>query len=494
MFKFDENAWIHVSPLGEFEHSGAGVVQVIDSEAVSAIVEDFKTKASAENFPGLLMDFDHFSMDTDKSSEAAGWIFDLRADDSGLWAKVRWSSKGADSVKGGDYRLVSPVFPKASECEDLGGGRVRPRSLVTVALTNDPNIKGAKPLTNRASGKVGNYEFSSTQLNLPKDIASTFLDRFQAHIDPKDVHEEGRELEPHVTVQYGLHDSDSEAVAKAVTSCRPVPIVFSKAEIFNVPEKGFEVLVYAVEKTPELLALRKAVSGSGKTTETFPTYQPYVTIAYLKPGSGERYLKDIGSLDPLQSCIVDELKFSSKSGKSTIIQLSGGSPQEKPTANRWSDRARMAALVARRAKNEARKLAAQAKLKEIDDARRAARFVLKPLVPLSELTKDVKKKPFFGFKASTAVPKSRYYHDGAWYDNSGAFVSRIKPARKLANRSGGKETQYKWVLGKTKTGKHCEGCQARAGKVKTAAEWKAMGKTACGSQCKCKLVPVKSGG
>jgi len=489
-FKFDENGWAHITPLGEFEHSGAGVVQVIDEEAAKSMVESFKERSKDDNFPGLLVDFDHFSMDTDKTSEAAGWICNLRCDAKGVWAQVRWSDKGKKAVEGGEYRLVSPVFPKPSLCEDLGGGRLRPREIVSVALTNDPNIKGAKPLTNRAEGKIGNYEFSSTQLNLPDDVASAFLDRFQAHIDPNDLHEEGRELEPHVTVQYGLHDSDPDAVAKAVASCRPVPIVFIKPEIFEVPEKGFEVLVYSVEKTPELLALRKAVAGSGETTETFPTYQPHVTIAYLNPGSGEKYLKDIGSLDPLQTYVVDELKFSSKTGKASIIKLSGGAPQEKQTANRWSDASRQAALLARRAKNEARKAAALALLQAADQARRDSRFKLKPLVPLSELTKDVKKKPFFGFKASTAVPKSRYYHDGAWYDNEGNFTSRVKPARKLANRTSGPVKLYQWVLGDTKSKKHCQDYTERNGKVNPAAEWKALGKSQCGSNCKCKLMPV----
>ena len=33
--------------------------------------------------------------------------------------------------------------------EDLGNGRVRPVFLESVALTNEPNIKGARPIANR---------------------------------------------------------------------------------------------------------------------------------------------------------------------------------------------------------------------------------------------------------------------------------------------------------------------------------------------------------
>jgi len=309
-FNFNEDAWIHVTPLGEFEHSGAGVVQVIDLEAVKAIMEDFTQKESVENFPGLLVDFDHFSMDTDKPSEAAGWITALKADENGLWAKVRWTNKGKEAVEGGEYRLVSPVFPKPSLCEDLGGGRIRPRSLTSVALTNDPNIKGAKPLTNRALG--------------------------------------------------------------------------------------------------------------------------------------------------------DE------------------------TLNRWSDNSRIAALAARRAKNEARKATALARLKQLDQERRDQRYKLKPLTPILD-PKSVTKTPK-SFKGKSEIPKMRYYVDGAWYDDAGNFMSRNKPSKNLRNRSGGKEKLYKWVLGETKSGTHCPECEKRAGKVKTVALWKAMGKPPC--KCKCRLVPV----
>jgi len=89
--------------------------------------------------------------------------------------------------------------------------------------------------------------------------------------------------------------------------------------------------------------------------------------------------------------------------------------------------------------------------------------------------------------APTAVPKTRYYIDGAWYDGNGTFISRNKPATSLRNRSVGEEKLYKWVLGETKTGTHCPDCEARAGKVKSIAEWKTMGKPKC--KCKCRLVP-----
>jgi hypothetical protein len=143
------DGWVQVTPCGEFPHVGAGVTQVIDREACDRIAADFNSRKSDSNFPGVLVDFDHFSLDTEKSSEAAGWITDLESRDTGLWARVRWSDAGLSAVQGGRFRLMSPVFPPPSACDDLGCGKIRPVMLVSVALTNEPNIKGGKPIANR---------------------------------------------------------------------------------------------------------------------------------------------------------------------------------------------------------------------------------------------------------------------------------------------------------------------------------------------------------
>ena len=155
-FVLAAEGWAHITPCGEFPHAGAGVVQIIDRAACDAMAVEFNVRKANANFPGVLVDFDHFSLDTGQSSEAAGWITELESRDTGLWARVRWSDAGLAAVQGGRFRLMSPVFPPPSQCEDLGGGKIRPRALVSVALTNEPNIKGGRPLANRQV--IGNRE------------------------------------------------------------------------------------------------------------------------------------------------------------------------------------------------------------------------------------------------------------------------------------------------------------------------------------------------
>ena len=70
-FQMPEDGWFQLAPLGEFSHASAGVVQVVDVEACTAMAARFKADAAVENFAGLLVDFDHFSLDDRARSEAA---------------------------------------------------------------------------------------------------------------------------------------------------------------------------------------------------------------------------------------------------------------------------------------------------------------------------------------------------------------------------------------------------------------------------------------
>ena len=78
-FELPSDGWYQLAPLGEFPHGGAGINQVIDADACTRMVAAFENaRSQSENFPGLLIDFDHFSLDSEKHSEAAGWITDLK--------------------------------------------------------------------------------------------------------------------------------------------------------------------------------------------------------------------------------------------------------------------------------------------------------------------------------------------------------------------------------------------------------------------------------
>lgn len=151
LFNLPEDGWFHIAAFGEWPHKPTGLTQIIDEESADEIIKAFKEFAAAPNWPGILVDFDHQSLDQDKPTVAAGWIIGLAKRPTGLWAQIRWSDLGRKSLEGGRYRFISPVW-RASDCAKLGDDRIRPLKLMNCAVTNDPNIKGLFPLSN--SGKA----------------------------------------------------------------------------------------------------------------------------------------------------------------------------------------------------------------------------------------------------------------------------------------------------------------------------------------------------
>ncbi|MGA0409906.1 MAG: hypothetical protein ACO3PR_17600, partial [Limisphaerales bacterium] len=73
-FSLPEDGWYQLAPLGEFPHGDSGLVQVVDAAACEAMATRFVEEAKGDNFAGVLIDFDHFSLDSGSRSEAAGWI------------------------------------------------------------------------------------------------------------------------------------------------------------------------------------------------------------------------------------------------------------------------------------------------------------------------------------------------------------------------------------------------------------------------------------
>lgn len=141
------------------------------------------------------------------------------------------------------------------------------------------------------------YEYSSTQLDLPRGMAREILE-YGLHIPESDIKideddfDMGREQNPHITVVYGLTTKDCKKIENAVGDQKPIPIKLGKISFFENEDKDQDVLKIEVD-SPELNNLYKKMKGSLSTPgNTFDTYNPHVTIAYLKRGKGKKYYGD----------------------------------------------------------------------------------------------------------------------------------------------------------------------------------------------------------
>lgn len=163
--KLPEDGWYQIEVPGEHINHEAKVVQVIDDKAVASILNRFQAEAAKPNFAGVLIDRDHFSLDEDSPTEAMGWALELRNRAGLPEARIDWTAAGRPKVEGKDYKFFSTVYD-VKDVELLGtrivNGKpyklVRPLRLDRLALTNDPNNKGGKPISNRDGKSAGAAE------------------------------------------------------------------------------------------------------------------------------------------------------------------------------------------------------------------------------------------------------------------------------------------------------------------------------------------------
>jgi phage I-like protein len=150
-FQHPADGWYMIEPKGEHPNDAANVVQIIDELASDAIVENFNRQAADKDFPGLLIDHEHFAFEDGKESRAFGWLNRLEDRPDGIYGQIRWTATGRAAVDGGDYRFFSTVYaPSEGEFLNSTGPRqFRPLALCGLTLTNKPNNKGGKPITNR---------------------------------------------------------------------------------------------------------------------------------------------------------------------------------------------------------------------------------------------------------------------------------------------------------------------------------------------------------
>ena len=149
-FQILQDEWIQIAPLGDFPHAQG--LQRVDALCVSTMAERFNSIRAkiGRMFAGVPLFEGHHDTDPEKypNGRSFGWVLELgdRGAD-GLWARVRWAGEGRDLVRSGQYKFVSPLWTGREIARENGKIVYRPETLLSLALTNMPNLP-LPPLAN----------------------------------------------------------------------------------------------------------------------------------------------------------------------------------------------------------------------------------------------------------------------------------------------------------------------------------------------------------
>lgn len=171
----DDDGWARI-PYDVIKHTGNGfhAEQVFDLRAANEMVSDFKFRAAkfikktgtAFSIPIYVGHPDNEHWVAKKpyavDRKAYAWVEDLKADAAGMLYKARWSETGKALLANEHFRFASPHW-LARQFSRLGW---RPYKLVSIGLTNEPNIEGA--MANESFGE--NFEDQNVMNELLKKL------------------------------------------------------------------------------------------------------------------------------------------------------------------------------------------------------------------------------------------------------------------------------------------------------------------------------------
>jgi 2'-5' RNA ligase len=165
---------------------------------------------------------------------------------------------------------------------------------------------------------MAKHDYATTHVELPGPLAKEVLS-LGSQIDKNDLHigetPTGLEKKPHITVRYGLGNGDSAKVRGLLKDERPASIQLKGLSLFH--QKGYDVLKVDVE-SEDLRRINGTIKNNTDSADTHPKYNPHVTVAYLKKGTGQKYM-DSMSLN--KSFVGRGVIFSDTAGREVNIPL-----------------------------------------------------------------------------------------------------------------------------------------------------------------------------
>lgn len=160
------------------------------------------------------------------------------------------------------------------------------------------------------------YDYGCVMVGL--DLDTSEWNKIQDMIEDEDIYhgekdEEGgfaRELDPHVTILFGVHsDVPDKDVEDIIDGIKKPEMKLQKISTFE--NELFDVLKFDVE-SEDLHKLNEKFKKLPHTS-SFPNYHPHATICYLKKGTSEKYKKLMSDVEPIH-VTPEEILYSKPDG------------------------------------------------------------------------------------------------------------------------------------------------------------------------------------
>lgn len=217
---------------------------------------------------------------------------------------------GQDPIMGG----VRPLI--------YGGSTVLPLNPTPLVEDEEGNLQPLHKSVEKVLGAgESEYEYQSTQLDLPTALAKE-IKKFAKKIPDADINTQagGREPDSHVTVVYGIGNTITpEQMRVFAMQEQPIEISLDKVTLFEPEDKDYDVLKIDVVSSGLHQLNENIRSMIGAPGETFKTYTPHITVAYIKKGTCKELVNNTQFQN--KKVTIDNLTFSTKKGEKYMLPL-----------------------------------------------------------------------------------------------------------------------------------------------------------------------------
>jgi 2'-5' RNA ligase len=181
----------------------------------------------------------------------------------------------------------------------------------------------ARP-SRRTSEPNAPYLFGTIHAVLPESSpAAAVLAGVRSQIAEADLAGRGLDTGPiHITLRYGVQGDDISAIKSMLAAHTPICALLGATSSFppSTASPGVAV-IFAGIQCPELHVLNRRLAEAVDFIETAYTYEPHVTIAYVRPEVAQKYVGN--QITAGHTFVIEEVIIRTKSKDETIVTLAG---------------------------------------------------------------------------------------------------------------------------------------------------------------------------
>jgi len=164
--------------------------------------------------------------------------------------------------------------------------------------------------------KDGPHEYCCAMVEIP-ELENKVQKWQKANIVNNMLAEDGLEIDTHVTLFWGLHDTYINQLKEIFNDFgKNIEISLGKMSLFNSDDH--DVLKVDVD-SPDLNKLHKIIENKLPNTKSFKDYHPHLTIGYFKKGVVDKFIGD-KTFDGIR-ITKDKFVIADKDGNQTNINL-----------------------------------------------------------------------------------------------------------------------------------------------------------------------------